>query len=322
MILQHNYDTISALIKENGTKDEYENQIMTATVITGDINYWLGLQKLAYIFDIAWIILFIIAILIASYKLYYLLLDKIFVVSVAFTCLVIVIIGNLFKAIYFCLGPLYLYDILPDYISSIFIILPWPIPMFTIMLVSLFWEEALALDSFKKKPFLKKLKVLWITFCVAMLLFEIIVSICLVTLQDPINFAILLEVDLYSHIVITGLQFIYCIVNTIRMAQIISMSRANESLVGGNKFKQFILSRVSVSIIIANFGHVLFCISLVFQIVGYQYGYSKRYLVWFFLYLGQYLTDMGIMFAFKEDVIKIKSDSTSLSSFSKKKSRI
>jgi len=296
LITVADFITLNNTIKNNGTVDAYGNPIVQASFTSNDDNPWYYLQNIAWIFNIAFVVIFFCAIALAIHQLYHLLKGKSFELSVAFVCLIFVIIENLIKIPYFITGPFFIYPTLSDFGSLAWMVASWPFPMFNVLLISLFWEELLT-ESFKKKSFLERYKAIWITICIIILAFELVITLIIVlTSTDLETFSIVTSIDLISQIAIGCAQIIYCLVNTIRLAIVIKKTKSTLNNSGTN-----FLTRTSVAVIVANIGLLLFVLSLVLQLptLGFVYPYNIRYIVWVFLSMGQFIADIGIMFSFK-----------------------
>jgi len=305
VMLNKSYNAIKNFTKLNGTIDSFGNKVLRARIFNNEKNDWFTTKEITWLYCVAFIIIFLGCIILASYKFYFVLKKKV-ELSVAFICLLFILIANIIRIIYFILGPLWYYDVIMESLNIPFITATWPFSLFNILLISLFWEELLS-KSFTKKSFIDQYRNVWIGICIVIFVLTLIPTIVMVLVESGPLFDLAVLITLLSQLFFGFCNIIYCIINTVRFATVIS-----RNLNAKKKKHHFILRRTSICIIVANFGLFIFLISLIMVIGNLNYGYHTRLIPWTTMYIGQMVCELGILFSFK--TAKAKKTSTATAS--------
>jgi len=304
-MIRDDYNSLKTLVMNNGTKDEYGTLTLKAWLSPDDVNYWIEEQKFVWVFVVAFIVFFFSCILLSAYKIYYLIRFSEFRISVAFIALVIIIIANIIRVIYFIAGPVFFFPTLDPRLNIILVTASWPFCLFNILLISLYWEELLR-DSFKKRSFIERFRIFWISLCIFIFVVTMALTILMTVSSNIAVFDLSVLLAVVIQIIIGILNLIYCIVNYIRITQVLNKAL---NMSHKKKKKVFMLRKTSVSILIANIGILLFVFGLIMIANDLHLAYNWRLTTWGLVYIGQTLSELGIIFSFKLGKI-VKSDTT------------
>jgi len=181
----------------------------------------------------------------------------------------------------------------------------WPFCLFNILLISLYWEELLR-DSFKKRSFIERFRIFWISLCIFIFVVTMALTILMTVSSNIAVFDLSVLLAVVIQIIIGILNLIYCIVNYIRITQVLNKAL---NMSHKKKKKVFMLRKTSVSILIANIGILLFVFGLIMIANDLHLAYNWRLTTWGLVYIGQTLSELGIIFSFKLGKI-VKSDTT------------
>jgi len=302
VFLNSTYQELKKLADTNGTIDEHGNTFLRAYIMPPEYerNEWVEVRKYLWVLVAGFIVIFLSAIVLAGYHLYWQLFGKPFQVNVAVVCLINIMIANLIRTIYYFTGPYWYYDIIEEDYNLIFVTCTWPFSLFNLLLISLFWEGLLS----NKKSFMNRCFKLWIGICVAIFVLTLIPTFLMVFAENISSFIIFVYITIGIQIGLGSLNVIYSIINTIRFTKLMSNMQDPEE-------KKIKLRRSSISIIIANIGEILFIIILIFIPSLVQNGFHYRLWMWSIMWFALLICDVGIIFTFASKQSNDPSDDNS-----------
>jgi len=212
--------------------------VVTANFTNGETNVFVDKLKYFWIIQLILCIFLVLVIAAAAHRIYIIYRKaKQITLSISYFILFEICGISILETIYVAIDPNYTYGILDSRLGVGWLNVGYPFAVNNVFLIALYWEELLQ-KSTKVVSFLLKYSKVFIGFCIFIFAINLGMLVSITLIQDFTIFANMVTAYYVVSIIIAGISFIYCIINSIRILILVSKFSNNDNLINNRTRKK------------------------------------------------------------------------------------